>query len=219
MTAMEFQATDAGNVTPVYCKEDAKASGPLTTLEGMYEGAPSIPWAILGGIAHGLGRYRTLNRDMAFFTSLDDNAASSKMKARLPQAYQSLVDHLTANGPVQNLYISPAAMRTVIQDENVLYQTVNDIGVTQEQFNRAEELGADIEVPLNLYQGKIAGTDVSLALRGEVRTNPEGMTLAEQTAFPVHVERLASRYGLLFPHCRQRRLFRHYGGPREFELF
>ncbi len=156
------------------------------TLEGMYEGALSIPWALLGGsgrIAYDIGRYRTLNRDVEFFTALDDNAAASKMKARLPQAYQSLVDHLTANGPVQNLYISPAAMRLVIPDENVLYQTASDMGVTQEQFIRAEELGADIEVPLNLYQGKIAGTDVSLALRGEVRTSPEGMTLAEQTAF------------------------------------
>lgn len=156
------------------------------TLEGMYEGALSMPWAVLGGggkITYDLVRYRTLEQDTKLFSSLDESAAASKMKDRLPEAYQALVDHLTSGGPVQNIYIKPEALREALPNGDVLYQTLDDVGVSREEFNRAEELGADIEVPLNLYQGKIAGTELSLALRENVRTSPEGMTLAEQSAF------------------------------------
>ena len=157
-----------------------------TTAQGAYEGALSIPWALLGGagkIVHDLSHYKTLKQDKEFFAALDESAATSRVKQRLPQAYQKTVEHLTSGGPVETLYLSPEGMRSAIGDENVLFQTINDLGVTQEQFARAEELGADIEVPVSLYQSKVAGTDVSLALRGEFRTSPDGMTLREQANF------------------------------------
>ena len=156
------------------------------TAQGAYEGALSLPWALLGGsgkLAYDVSRYRTLKQDEQFFTALDENAANSKVRQRLPQTYQKMVEHLTSNGPVDTLYIAPEGMRTAIGDENVLFQTLQDLGVTQEQFAQAEALGADLEVPVTLYHSKVAGTDVSLAMRGEIRTSPEGMTLREQASF------------------------------------
>ena len=156
------------------------------TREGMYEGLVASVYGGIGGagkVAYEYGRYRVGKADGDFFAALDQSAQSSKTRERLPQVYRNVVDAVTAGGPVENVYVSPHAMREAVADESAFYQLAETVGLTREGIERAEELGADVGISLPLYQAHIAGTEISLKMRDSVKFRPEDMSLAERMEF------------------------------------
>lgn len=156
------------------------------TKEGAYEGLVASVYGGLGSagkVAHEYGRYQAGQTDGAFFAALDDSAKGSKTRERLPQEYQKVVEAVSAGGPVENVYVAPQALREAAGDDATFYQLAEKVGLSQDTITRAEELGADLEIPLPLYQTHIAGTDTSLAMRDSVKLRPDDMTLAERLSF------------------------------------
>lgn len=156
------------------------------TREGMYEGLVASVYGLVGGggkIGYEYSRYLAGRMDGDFFAALDESAKGSKTRERLPQEYQKVVEALAAGGPVESVYVSPRAMREAAGDESAFFQLAERVGLTREDISRAEELGADLEIPLPLYQTHVAGTDASLKMRDDVKFRPEDMSLAERMSF------------------------------------
>lgn len=156
------------------------------TKEGAYQGLLAAVYGLVGAggkIGYEYSRYRAGAADGAFFQALDESAQNSKTRARLPKEYAGLVEEITAGGPVENVYVAPQALRQALSDEAAFYQLTEDVGLSRDEVQRAEALGSDLEIPLAQYQSRIAGTDVSLAVRDSVKFHPEDMSLAERVAF------------------------------------
>lgn len=156
------------------------------TKQGMYEGLVASVYGGLGGagkVGYEYSRYQAGKADGEFFAALDASAQGSKTRERLPQEYQRVVSAITEGGAVQNVYVTPQAMREAVGDDTAFYQLAENVGISREEIARAEELGGDIEISLPLYQAHIAGTETSLAMRDSVKFNPEDMTLAERMNF------------------------------------
>ncbi len=118
------------------------------------------------------------------FEALDENAKASKLRARMPEAYQDLAAALTKGGPIEAVHVDAATFQQAAGLEGeTLYQLLDQIGVKREDFDQAARVGADIAIPLDRYQARLAGTDVSLALRPDLKFQPDGMTLREQAEF------------------------------------
>lgn len=182
-----------------------------TTKQGMYEGAVASVYGLLGGsgkMLYEYGRYKTGKADSDFFAALDESAQGSKTRVRLPKAYQNVVEAVTADGPVSHVYVSPQAMReamgTDVRDDAAFYQLAETLGLTREHVDRAEALGADVEIPLPLYQTHIAGTDISLGIRDSVKFNPDDMSIAERLRFEQEIpEQLAATLRAVEADARQ----------------
>lgn len=156
------------------------------TKEGAYQGLLAAVYGLVGAggkIGYEYGMYRAGARDGAFFQALDESAEGSKTRARLPKEYARLVENITAGGPVDNVYVSPHVLRSAIGDDAAFYQLAEEVGLSGEEVRRSEAMGTDLEIPLARYQARIAGTDLSLAIRDSVKFHPEDMSLAERQEF------------------------------------
>lgn len=166
-----------------------------TTLEGLYEGALTLPYvglASAGRFTSDYKRYQALKADTSLFEALDVNAQNSKVRARLPKAYHDFVDYMVESGDGANtIYVTPTEFRKAFEnngentaiDDDTLFSFLDKVGVKKKDFEQAEALGANIEIPLGAYQKEIAGTDLSLRLRGHVSTSADAMSLEEMQIF------------------------------------
>lgn len=156
---------------------------PEITSEAIQSGLIGAAWApILGmGGIRGLARKeRMLKDNLELFEALDQSARGSKLREKLPAAYADAVNYMLKDGPVTDIYVSPEAVRRAAlatnQDTLALAQTM---GVSEEEWNKADQTGADLQIPLATWQTKVAGTDAGLHLKQAAKTSPDAMTLAE----------------------------------------
>lgn len=156
---------------------------PEITSEAIQSGLIGAAWAPIlgiGGIRGMARKERMLAQDQQLFEAMDNSAKGSKLREKLPGVYADVVSAMAKDAPITDLYVSPEAIRRAAlatgQDTLQLAQTM---GVSQQEFETADSLGADVMVPLATYQAKVAGTDASLQLRQSLKTTPDGMTLGE----------------------------------------
>ena len=147
-------------------------------------------FAIIPG-ARGLVRdFQAVERaktDRAVFEALDENVGQSKLRERMPDAHADLVEAIREqNGGTmpENVYVDPKALREAsgLQGDT-FYQMLTQIGVDPADFNRSEALDAPLAIPMKDYASRVAGTDLSAKLRGDMKFDPEGMTAREAQAF------------------------------------
>lgn len=136
----------------------------------------------LGGIASSSKqmkdiRQATMNKDM--YLAMGDTIEASKIKARLPEKYREMIENVTKDGPIENVYVDPKAFTEYFQayDGGVAKQ-VQDLGI-EDEYERAIETGEMIRVPTATWANKIAGTEHYSKLANDITFDPEKLTLNE----------------------------------------
>ncbi len=117
-----------------------------------------------------------------FAQALNDSAAQSKLKTRAPRVYRRFIEELSNSTGVEAAYVSPEAWESVFGQEGISGQeAANRLGLGEE-YEQAANSGTDFEIPLPVYQEKIAGTRAGMALVPDTKFTPEGMTAREAEA-------------------------------------
>jgi hypothetical protein len=154
-------------------------------LVGMTSGvALSTP----GGVASGVNRQmevKRAERAKAFYEALEKSAESTKLRERLPEAQRKLVEQITKNTDVENVYVPVDAFDTYFQsakDDNGgemnPVAVIQDLGVL-EAYNEAKLAGLDVKIPLATWVDKFVGTGHYQGLANDVKFSPDGFTVNE----------------------------------------
>lgn len=106
---------------------------------------------------------------------IDDLTKASKLRQRDPDTFNEFVKHLSEEGPVQELYISPQAFMQSGVDVGKLTEAIPAIAKQMESASA----GNDIRIPIDEYLTKIAGTDMATALTPHLKTEVDGMSQSE----------------------------------------
>lgn len=149
---------------------------------GILGGVSGGGMTAVAGIGSGIAKRKQIQQAKAnqeFFLSLGDKSENSKLKERLPEKYQELVEKLTKDGPVENIYISTEAFKEYFQKKGINPTDIaNEIGIS-EQYNTALETGADIEIKTAIMATKLAGTEHYAGLQDDIKFNPEHLSINE----------------------------------------
>jgi hypothetical protein len=182
VTSLGQDAADAMTVNP-----DAMEGAGTRALDAFAVGA------ISGGVITSTGgavAARINNQQMKaaaqlqkdFYTSLGDTVEASKVRARLPGKFKELAERMTAEGPVQDVYVDSEAFTEFFQSKpGGVAQAIQDLQIDKE-FNATEESGGFIKVPLARWVDKMGGTDAYRAMADHVTFDPKKETVAGSNA-------------------------------------
>lgn len=106
-------------------------------------------------------------------------SAASKVRERDAGMFKDWIEQVTADNPVQNVYISA----NVLNQSGLAQQVVEASPVVAEQYEKALQIGGEIEIPISEYMTNIAPTEASVALIDDLRVEGETMTRREATQF------------------------------------
>lgn len=128
-------------------------------------------------------RARSAKQGAAIMEALAGHAEESELLKRLPEKARQAIKAMTANGPLQHVFISPDGLRQYFQDDpNALGEFAQQLGIVDE-VNEALATGRDIQVPIETYYVNIAGTEIHEAIKDFVRVSQEAMTTNEADQF------------------------------------
>lgn len=140
-----------------------------------------------GGIASEYGRYQQSQLDMSRFSQLEQESSESKTRQRDPDTFADFLRSQTDNSPVENLYVPAEKVRALYQSMNSEPGADNDPFAFQkdmkQQLDQAQAIGGDVVIPTSDYLAHLAGTDVSTALRDDIRPRPDGYSVNEARVF------------------------------------
>lgn len=156
--------------------------GLITTFVSAISGAGAIPSMI---------RYASaLDKDIAFWDGLEQAAQQSKLKGRAPDEFEEYVQQTTERSDApESVYVSYDAVSKFFQDdEQQIRKFAQDMGI-EDQMTDARTTGRDLEIKTSKWQAQLSGTDLSLALRGDIRFTVDGMTANERAALDQEVRK------------------------------
>ncbi len=155
----------------VAARPEAAARTFLGTLSGS---APQVAVAL--GMRKALGEQTRLESSAAQLTALDEvmaAAADSKVRGRDPAAFKALIDGLA--GDNDNIYVPASVIAAYNQD----YRNDEFWQDYAADIDEGVASGGDISIPLSVAAARLAGTDTWEAIKGDVRTAPNGSSLNE----------------------------------------
>lgn len=142
-------------------------------------------------IYSGLVKSHHLNMDQKFWDNftgtIADKVNGSKLRERDPGAFEIHVGKvLEDSGKPTKLYVSPEAVRQFFQvdgrvDEAAYNSFIDEMQI-RDQLQEAAAAGKDFEISAAKFATKYAGSDLSTALKPDIRFSPDGMTLRESEA-------------------------------------
>lgn len=147
--------------------------------------AMTIMGPVLAGTRLGvdLRRAREATRSIQIMEGLTAHAqGNQEALKRIPDKVRDAVATLTKDGPVQNVYVSPEAFSTYFQTTEELSTFMEEVGLTAE-YGEASRLGRDIQIPVDLYYTKIAGSEIGEAVKKFARISQDVMTSVEADEF------------------------------------
>lgn len=119
-----------------------------------------------------------------FFQALGESATNSKLRERLPAKLAEVVERMTKDGPVENVYVPIEAWQTYFQGVAVDPRAVAvEILGSADAYDVAIQTGEDLKIPMGRYAAKVAGTDHHKGLTPDLRLHPDEMTAREAEAF------------------------------------
>lgn len=122
-----------------------------------------------------------LNRDTLL--ALGPEINNSKLKDRLPEKHQEYVKAVTANGPVQNVYVPVEKFDAYFQENNDdPAKAAAQIGISKE-YDEAKQTGDLVKIPIEKYAEKITGTQAEKGLIDNTKFSPEDLTVNEANEF------------------------------------
>jgi GNAT superfamily N-acetyltransferase len=114
-----------------------------------------------------------------FYTALGDKTNELKLKQRLPEAAQKLIENLTKDGPVENIYVDPKDMQTYFQSKNLDPLEAATLYGFSKEYQEAVETGTDVKIPLAKWTTTMAETEHFQGLKDDVRFSPDGLSVRE----------------------------------------
>jgi hypothetical protein len=127
----------------------------------------------------------TSKRNADFFDALNDSLDGSVTRGRYSPAIRSLVeqvkaDALVAGDDIGQIGIPATALDTLFQsDPGGLQEFLQAAEVEPGAFSKALDQDGDVEIPLEVFAQKIAGTDVGRKLVNDLRLFPSDSTVNE----------------------------------------
>lgn len=120
-------------------------------------------------------------QDAEALRKLGEVAGSSKLRQRDAASFEALVQDAAAGSPVQDVYVDARTLTEVLNQSGVDPASLPPSVV--EQLPSAQAIGGDVRIGIAEYAARIAGTPLDATLLQHLRTDPDGMTLAEAQAF------------------------------------
>lgn len=121
----------------------------------------------------------TAEQTAGALTELNTLAAASKVRTRDAGTFDQFVASATADGDVQDLFISA---QTLAQS-GIADQVAAASPAVREQFAVALETGTDIRIPLAEYAANIAPEGYAQGLVEHLKTDPQGFSQAEAKTY------------------------------------
>lgn len=117
-------------------------------------------------------------RDASILDAFNRAGADSKFKARDPEGYRDLVGFLSKEAGVDQVYVSPDAIRAYQQSDS--YDAFADpFHDYADAIHEAEATGSDVALPVEFVLGDLAGTKAGDAIRDGIRLRADGLTGGE----------------------------------------
>lgn len=117
---------------------------------------------------------------MQSLQALGEMATASKTRTRDPEAFRQLVQDMTENGNLQDVYISADKLGEVLNQSGVsVDQLAKTMPEVAEQLHEANMTNGDVRIPVEDYATHIAGGPVDAALMPHLKIDPDGMTYQE----------------------------------------
>jgi len=141
------------------------------------------------GLGAGVVRFATRGQDKAELAASAEQAASrlqaltqlseaSKLRERSPSDFEQFINDASDSGPVQDVFISAAALA-----QSGLVDKIAQVSPSvAEQYATALQTGGDVRIPLGEYASRIAGAGYGQEILKDLKTDPNGITLAEAQA-------------------------------------
>lgn len=112
--------------------------------------------------------------------ALGEMATSSKTRERDPAAFRQLVQDMTENGNLHDVYISAKDLGEALNQSGVTpEQLAAKLPDVAAQIHEATMTNGDVRIPVEDYATHIAGGPVDAALLPHLKTDAEGMTFKE----------------------------------------
>jgi len=154
-------------------RPDAAAQTLVATLVGVGVQAGAIRGVqtLVGGNQENTARAQDAERGAALLTELGAVSSESKYRPRDPQGFDDFVQRAAENGPVQDVYLSAAALQQsgITPDQLALLSPS-----AAQQMQTALSSGGDIVIPMGEYATTLAGSEVGAALLPHLRTSADG---------------------------------------------
>lgn len=117
-----------------------------------------------------------------FYSSMGANEEASELRKNLPDQHRELVENLTKDSPVENVYIPVEQFQSYFQSANENPTAIAQVLGVAESYNEAVETGGDIKVPLSTWTEKFIDTNHYRGLENDIKFSPEAMTYNQAQA-------------------------------------
>lgn len=149
------------------------------TLQTMTVLGPALSGTRLGA---DIRRVRQTARQTQIIEALNDHAAGNELNVRLPEKAKEAVRAITADGPIQHVYVAPEAFSQFFQNADDAKQFFQTVGLTEE-FAESQRTGRDMEVPIESYYVNLAGTEIGNAIKDYVKLSPDAFSQKQADDF------------------------------------
>jgi hypothetical protein len=166
----------------------AEDDTPKELIDRVAESLKNVEMFVAGAGAGGTMSYLNQSYEMSearrqqeqkdFFTALNEAAASSKTRERLPAAYARAVQEIQKKhgGVVDTVYIDAELFQEVVMSDEQRADLSESIGIPVEQLSERIATGAKIPVPIDLFAANVAGTDRAPLISPYLSFSEEGLS-------------------------------------------
>lgn len=162
----------AGEATAQYNTDEFKPGDIL--LEAIAE-LPTGVVEVPANYRHALDKAQRSEQQTKGIEELNNLAKASKVAARDPETFQTLIAAAAEDGPVQAVFIDA---KTLMQS-GLAPEMVKASPAVAAQLDRALLTGGQIAIPVDEYAARIAPTELAPQLLDHLKTEPDGFTRAE----------------------------------------
>lgn len=111
-----------------------------------------------------------------FYTALGNTAEASKLRERLPEKYKELVQSITKDGPVENVFIPVEQVDAYFQSKNIDPSRMMEELGAKDSYTEAAQTGGDVRIPLADFVHKLVGSEHYAGLADDVKFSPDDLT-------------------------------------------
>lgn len=145
-----------------------------------------------GGWLHDAARADTAVQDANVLGGIAQASAASKLRERDPDMFKQFVAQAAQDSPVPAVFIDGKQLAESLHQSGIgMDELATKMPEVARQLPEALSTGGQVRIPVEDFATHIAGGPLQDPLMQHLRTDPEGMTLAESQAFyQSHIDEL-----------------------------
>ena len=145
-------------------------------LVGGFMGATGTTAQTLGLAAQQAQYQRQAQLSKDFYLSLGEDAKASELRQKLPKMWKEHSETITSDGPIKDVFIDSEDFKTYAQSKNIdPTKLAQELGIS-EQFEKADNSGGDISIPLPEWVDKVVDTEHFQGLSDDVRLKQDALS-------------------------------------------